>query len=219
MPPTTTKTTTTTTTPPTPPNQSLYLSNLPEKLPKPALRRALYTLCATYGPVLDITALKTPAMRGQAHVLFRDTHTATQALRALEGTDFCGRGLRIAYSRNRSGTLARLTGTVGVKEGMAEGGKAGGAAAAASSVSAFPPPPGAMPAAKAVGALPPPPGLPAKLAAPAAVVDGAPSPQGTKRAREEESGGEEDGTGDAEMEGDGDDDDDDGAMDMSEDEG
>ena len=96
---------TTTTTTTTPPNQSLYLSNLPEKLPKPALRRALYALCSPYGPVRDITALKTPAMRGQAHVLFRDQPSATHALRGLEGMDFCGRGVRVGYSRNRSKLL------------------------------------------------------------------------------------------------------------------
>lgn len=74
-----------------PPNQSLYVSNLNEKLQKEDLRRELYMLFSTYGPVLDITALKTKAMRGQAHVLFRDEGAATQALRAQNGHEFFGR--------------------------------------------------------------------------------------------------------------------------------
>lgn len=73
------------------PNQSLYLQNLPEKLQKHDLKRSLYMLFSTYGSVLDITAVKTSKMRGQAHILFRDVNAATQALRALQGFEFYGR--------------------------------------------------------------------------------------------------------------------------------
>lgn len=73
------------------PNQSLYIQNLPEKLQKHDLQRSLYMLFSTYGPVLDITAVKSTKMRGQAHVLFRDMHTASQAMRACQGFDFYGR--------------------------------------------------------------------------------------------------------------------------------
>ncbi|KAK4951250.1 hypothetical protein LTR10_010223 [Elasticomyces elasticus] len=96
-----------------PPSQSLYIRNLPEKLPKADLRRELYILFSTYGPVLDVTALKTAKMRGQAHVLFRETHSATQALRALRGFEVGGREMRIEYAKKRSDTLAKLTGTFG----------------------------------------------------------------------------------------------------------
>ena len=74
-----------------PPNQSLYIQNLPEKLQKDDLRRALYMLFSTYGPVLDVTALKTRKMRGQAHILFKDVQSATQAMRSCQGFDFFGR--------------------------------------------------------------------------------------------------------------------------------
>jgi hypothetical protein len=73
------------------PNQSLYLQNLPEKLQKPDLKRSLYMLFSTFGPILDVTAVKSSKMRGQAHVLFRDIHAATQAMRACQGMDFYGR--------------------------------------------------------------------------------------------------------------------------------
>ncbi|CAL3964266.1 unnamed protein product, partial [Diplocarpon coronariae] len=48
-------------------------------------------LFSTYGPVLDVVALRTAKMRGQAHVVFRDVQTATQAMRALQGFDFFGK--------------------------------------------------------------------------------------------------------------------------------
>ena len=55
---------------------------------KDDLRRALYTLFSTYGPVLDIVALKTGKMRGQAHVVFRDTQASASAKQALQGFKF-----------------------------------------------------------------------------------------------------------------------------------
>lgn len=73
------------------PNQSIYIQNLPEKLQKEDLRRELYILFSTYGPVLDVTALKNKKMRGQAHVLFKDVQGATQALRNCQGFEFFGR--------------------------------------------------------------------------------------------------------------------------------
>lgn len=74
-----------------PPNQSIYIQNLPEKFQKEDLRRELYMLLSTYGPVIDITALKTKRMRGQAHILFKDVTSATQAIRECQGFDFYGR--------------------------------------------------------------------------------------------------------------------------------
>lgn len=80
--------------PPIPPNQTLYVTNLPSaKIQKPDLKTGLYLLFSTYGVVLDVVALKTIKMRGQAHVVFRDVQAATQAMRALEGFEFLGREL------------------------------------------------------------------------------------------------------------------------------
>ncbi|KAH9883734.1 hypothetical protein F4778DRAFT_788304 [Xylariomycetidae sp. FL2044] len=96
-------------TPPIPPNQTLYVTNLPSsKINKGDLKTCLYMLFSTYGPVLDVVALKTIKMRGQAHVVFRDTHAATQAMRSLEAFPFLGREL---YAKSKSDTVAKLDGT------------------------------------------------------------------------------------------------------------
>lgn len=50
-------------------------------------------LFATYGVILDIVALKTMKMRGQAHVVFRDVDSSTQAMRALQGFTFFGKDM------------------------------------------------------------------------------------------------------------------------------
>src|SRR4051812_18187520 len=75
-----------------PPNQTLYVTNLPSaKIQKEDLRTALYMIFSTYGPVLDVVALRTMAMRGQAHIVYRDIQTATQAMRSLDGFELFGR--------------------------------------------------------------------------------------------------------------------------------
>ncbi|KAI1814594.1 hypothetical protein GGS20DRAFT_399992 [Poronia punctata] len=99
-------------TPPIPPNQTLYVTNLPSaKINKADLKTALYLLFSTYGPILDVVALKTTKMRGQAHIVFRDLQAATQAMRSLEGFQFLGKELRIQYAKSKSDTIAKLDGT------------------------------------------------------------------------------------------------------------
>ncbi|KAL9014958.1 MAG: hypothetical protein Q9173_000412 [Seirophora scorigena] len=89
----------------------LYLKNLPDKLQKQDLRLSLYTLFSTYGPVLDVVALKTKSMRGQAHIIFRDVQASTQAMRALQGFEFFGKELNIQYGKGKSDAIAKLDGT------------------------------------------------------------------------------------------------------------
>ncbi|KAL7819983.1 hypothetical protein V8C26DRAFT_427386 [Trichoderma gracile] len=97
---------------PIPPNQTIYITNLPSaKIQKQDLRTALYMLFSTFGPVLDIVALKTMEMRGQAHIVFRDIQAATQAMRAMDGQTFLGRPMKIQYAKSKSHFVAKLDGT------------------------------------------------------------------------------------------------------------
>ncbi|KYK58600.1 hypothetical protein DCS_05617 [Drechmeria coniospora] len=95
-----------------PPNQTLYVTNLPSaKIQKDDLRTALYLLFSTHGTVLDVVALKTMKMRGQAHIVYRDVQASTQAMRHLDGRMFLGRKLKIEYARGKSHFVAKLDGT------------------------------------------------------------------------------------------------------------
>ncbi|KAH8731303.1 hypothetical protein GQ44DRAFT_767183 [Phaeosphaeriaceae sp. PMI808] len=98
------------------PNRTLYVRCLPDKLPKEDLKRNLYMLFATYGIVLDVVALKTPKMRGQAHIVFRDIDASTQAMRALHGFNFYGKDMQIAYAKTKSDTIAKLDGSFKMPE-------------------------------------------------------------------------------------------------------
>ncbi|KAI0012890.1 RNA-binding domain-containing protein [Xylariaceae sp. FL0662B] len=170
-------------TPPVPPNQTLYVTNLPSaKINKADLKTALYMLFSTYGPVLDVVALKTIKMRGQAHIVFRDVQAATQAVRSLEAFQFLGKELHIQYAKSKSDTIAKLDGTY----------KIPGSGAGASSVemteaqqSIFnAPAPGSAPA-HALPAKPP-------QSTDRAVADSkSPDTRGQKRPRDEEEDEEE----------------------------
>ncbi|ROW01647.1 hypothetical protein VSDG_02277 [Cytospora chrysosperma] len=100
-----------------PPNQTLYVRGLPSaKVQKQDLRTALYMLFSTYGPVLDVVALKTTSMRGQAHIVYRDIQTATQAMRALDGFSFLGKEIKISYAKSKSKILAKLDGQFNISK-------------------------------------------------------------------------------------------------------
>ncbi|KIX00417.1 uncharacterized protein Z518_10556 [Rhinocladiella mackenziei CBS 650.93] len=97
------------------PNQTLYLKNLNDSINKNELKRALYMLFSTYGPVLDIVTTRIgsrgQSMRGQAHIVFRDIQTSTQAMRALQGFDLFGKEMVIVYAKGQSQIIPKLRGT------------------------------------------------------------------------------------------------------------
>uniref|UniRef100_A0A8C6QPR1 U2 small nuclear ribonucleoprotein B n=1 Tax=Nannospalax galili TaxID=1026970 RepID=A0A8C6QPR1_NANGA len=54
-------------------------------------QRSLYALFSQFGHVVDIVALKTMKMRGQAFVIFKELGSSTNALRQLQGFPFYGK--------------------------------------------------------------------------------------------------------------------------------
>ena len=68
-----------------PPNYTLYINNLNDKVSKRDLKVVLYHMFSQHGKILDIVALKTMKCRGQAFVCFNEITSATNAMRALQG--------------------------------------------------------------------------------------------------------------------------------------
>lgn len=52
------------------------------------LKKSLYAIFSQFGPILDIVALKTLKLRGQAWVIFKEINSATNALRSMQGFPF-----------------------------------------------------------------------------------------------------------------------------------
>ncbi|XP_064383956.1 U1 small nuclear ribonucleoprotein A-like [Halichondria panicea] len=94
-----------------PPNQSLYINNLNEKVKKEELKKSLYAIFSQFGPILDIVALKTLKMRGQAFVVFSDIPSASNALRSMQGFPFYDKPMRITYAKSKSDAVSKQDGT------------------------------------------------------------------------------------------------------------
>eukprot|EP01006_Ploeotia_vitrea_P061023 TRINITY_DN77073_c0_g1_i1.p1 TRINITY_DN77073_c0_g1~~TRINITY_DN77073_c0_g1_i1.p1 ORF type:complete len:142 (+),score=9.59 TRINITY_DN77073_c0_g1_i1:52-477(+) len=99
-----------------PPSQTLYCNNLNDRIPKEELKRSLYLLFSQYGPIMDIVCTKVPRMRGQGFIVFKDTHTATAAMRACSRINFLDKELRISYAKAKSDTVARADGSYSQKK-------------------------------------------------------------------------------------------------------
>jgi len=93
------------------PNQTIYINNLNERIKKEELRKSLYAMFSQFGTVLDVVALKTLRMRGQAFVVFKDVPTATNAIRSMQNFPFYDKPMRINYAKQQSDIIAKLNGT------------------------------------------------------------------------------------------------------------
>ncbi|KAI8899322.1 small nuclear ribonucleoprotein polypeptide B [Globomyces pollinis-pini] len=94
-----------------PPNQTLYVNGINEKIGKQELRRSLYFLFSQHGKVIDVVALKTIKQRGQAFVCFEEIQGATTALRALQGFPMYDKPLKIHYAKTESNIVKVRNGT------------------------------------------------------------------------------------------------------------
>ncbi|BFZ56612.1 hypothetical protein PYCC9005_003659 [Savitreella phatthalungensis] len=105
-----------------PPNQTLYLRNLPEKVRLPVLKELLYHLCLETGVVIDVSARAGVRMRGQAFVVMADIPAAARTLRAIDGLMFMGQPIRAAFAKEVSRIVADAegggNGEVGVKRSI-----------------------------------------------------------------------------------------------------
>ncbi|XP_053606632.1 U1 small nuclear ribonucleoprotein A [Plodia interpunctella] len=93
------------------PNHTIYINNLNEKIKKEELKKSLYAIFSQFGQILDIVALKTLKMRGQAFVIFKEISSATVALRSMQGFPFYDKPMRIQYSKSDSDVIAKIKGT------------------------------------------------------------------------------------------------------------
>ncbi|KAK1412734.1 hypothetical protein QVD17_34215 [Tagetes erecta] len=99
-----------------PPNQTIYVKNLNEKVKKEELKRSLYALFSQYGRILDVVALKTPKLRGQAWIVFSEVTAASNAVRQMQNFPFYDKPMRIQYAKGKSDCIAKADNTFVPKE-------------------------------------------------------------------------------------------------------
>jgi len=93
------------------PNHTIYINNLNEKVKKEELKKSLYAIFSQFGAIVDIVALKTLRMRGQAWVIFKEINSASNALRSMQGFPFYDKPMRINYAKSDSDVIAKMKGT------------------------------------------------------------------------------------------------------------
>nr|ADD38806.1 U1 small nuclear ribonucleoprotein A [Lepeophtheirus salmonis] len=93
------------------PSHTIYINNLNEKVKKEDLKKSLYAIFSQFGQILEIVALKTLKMRGQAFVIFKEITSATNAMRSMQGFPFYDKPMRIAFSKTDSDVIAKIKGT------------------------------------------------------------------------------------------------------------
>ncbi|GLT65769.1 hypothetical protein SLA2020_381810 [Shorea laevis] len=103
-----------------PPNQTIYIKNLNEKVKKEELKRSLYSLFSQYGRILDVVSLKTPKLRGQAWVVFTEVTAASNAVRQMQNFPFYDKPMRIQYAKTKSDCIAKEDGSYDKKKKQEE---------------------------------------------------------------------------------------------------
>ncbi|XP_057789182.1 uncharacterized protein LOC131006038, partial [Salvia miltiorrhiza] len=73
-----------------------------------------------YGRILDVVALKTPKLRGQAWVVFSEVTAASNAVRQMQNFQFYEKPLRIQYAKSKSDCIAKAEGTYDKKKKLEE---------------------------------------------------------------------------------------------------
>lgn len=94
-----------------PPNPSLYVQNLNEKIKKEELKKSLYHVFSQFGNILDIQCKKTLALRGQAWIIYEDLGSATKALREMQGFSFYSKAMRVDYAKIKSDVISKRDGS------------------------------------------------------------------------------------------------------------
>uniref|UniRef100_A0A5B7BXY7 Putative U1 small nuclear ribonucleoprotein A isoform X2 n=1 Tax=Davidia involucrata TaxID=16924 RepID=A0A5B7BXY7_DAVIN len=94
-----------------PPNMTIYINNLNEKVKLEELKKSLYAVFSQFGKILEVLAFKTLKHKGQAWVAFEDVSSATNALRQMQGFPFYDKPMRIQYAKTKSDIIAKADGS------------------------------------------------------------------------------------------------------------
>ncbi|KAH3744625.1 U2 small nuclear ribonucleoprotein B'' [Pelomyxa schiedti] len=94
-----------------PPNNTVYVNNLNERVKLDVVKKELKELFQPFGEILDVVAITSAKMRGQAFVVFREINSATEAIAKLQGHSFHSRPIRLAYCKSKSDAIAKMDGT------------------------------------------------------------------------------------------------------------
>merc|ERR1712070_1206971 len=94
-----------------PPNHTIYIQNLNDKVKRKDLVKGLYAAFSQFGQILDIMAQTSYKMRGQAFIVFQEISSATNALRQMQNFPFYDKNMKIMYAKNKSDVISKRDGS------------------------------------------------------------------------------------------------------------
>lgn len=97
--------------PTNPPNQTLYINNLNDKINLTEIKKGLYHVLGQYGNIVSIYLSKRWIHRGQAFVVYDKITSATAALNGSQGFLFFKKPLHITYAKVKSDVVSKVDGT------------------------------------------------------------------------------------------------------------
>ena len=97
--------------------ETVYVSNLNDKVKAEDLKALLYEVCAAYGEVVSVQIVRGKKsaqgkpIRGTAFVSFRTVPQAGAAMRNLKDFSLLGKPMRTQFALNRADEVSRMLGT------------------------------------------------------------------------------------------------------------
>lgn len=94
-----------------PPNETLYIKNLNDKIKCEDMKKSLKNIFNQYGLIEDIIVMKSFWRKGQAWIVYDTIESSTKALNSLQGFVLFGKIMQINYSHNKSDVHTKRNGT------------------------------------------------------------------------------------------------------------
>ncbi|GAW83277.1 U1A small nuclear ribonucleoprotein [Plasmodium gonderi] len=94
-----------------PPNETLYVKNLNDRIKVEEMKKILKDLFKQYGVIEDLIVMKSFWRKGQAWIVYDTIESSTKALNALQGYVLYGKIMQINYSHNKSDVHTKRDGT------------------------------------------------------------------------------------------------------------
>ncbi|RDL30344.1 RNA-binding, RBD [Venustampulla echinocandica] len=95
---------------PPPPNATVYVRNLEERIKPAQLKESLQELFSEYGEIIDIVAKTNLKAKGQAFIVFGDVESAQKAIEEVQGFELFGKEMQLAFAKTRSDATVKRTG-------------------------------------------------------------------------------------------------------------
>lgn len=95
-----------------PPNNTIYVNNINEKLKREELVQSLRHVFGQFGKIIDIICYtKILRAKGQAFIVFDQVESATKALTEMQNFMFYNKPIRVSFAKSKSDAIAKRDGS------------------------------------------------------------------------------------------------------------